>query len=90
MSSFLPSFISRIRKTIQSRILFTGNSGPKHLGRWTLHGCPSQINTKVDWSNEDHCGPCGERKMLYTSTTPTPTPTPTTTKHQSSTSSSSS
>lgn len=35
---------------------------PKHhtmLGRWNLCYKESVIKQKVDWANEDHCGPCG-------------------------------
>lgn len=28
------------------------------LGRWGINTCQNKINTKVDRSNEDHCGPC--------------------------------
>lgn len=30
------------------------------LGRWQLTQCSKQINHKIDLSNEDHCGPCGQ------------------------------
>lgn len=30
------------------------------LGRWTMETCPKKINNKIDLSNEDHCGPCGQ------------------------------
>jgi hypothetical protein len=33
---------------------------PKHLGRWKIDYCNNKINGKIDLSNEDHCGPCGE------------------------------
>jgi len=33
---------------------------PKHLGRWKIENCNSVINNKIDLSNEDHCGPCGQ------------------------------
>ena len=32
----------------------------KILGRWNIEYCDKKINHKVDWSNEDHCGPCGQ------------------------------
>ena len=32
------------------------------LGRWNLDECKTKINTKVDWANEDHCGPCGSKE----------------------------
>jgi hypothetical protein len=33
---------------------------PKHVGRWRIENCNTQINNKIDLSNEDHCGPCGQ------------------------------
>jgi hypothetical protein len=33
---------------------------PKPLGRWRIESCNSAMNNKVDLSNEDHCGPCGQ------------------------------
>jgi hypothetical protein len=33
---------------------------PKPLGRWRTEHCPTQMNKKIDLSNEDHCGPCGQ------------------------------
>ena len=33
---------------------------PKPVGRWRLENCNKQMDTKVDLSNEDHCGPCGQ------------------------------
>jgi hypothetical protein len=32
----------------------------KPLGRWRIEQCNTQINHKIDLSNEDHCGPCGQ------------------------------
>jgi len=32
----------------------------KVLGRWTIENCNKKINNKIDLSNEDHCGPCGQ------------------------------
>jgi len=32
----------------------------KPLGRWRIENCNTQINNKIDLSNEDHCGPCGQ------------------------------
>ena len=32
----------------------------KVLGRWNIENCNKKINNKIDLSNEDHCGPCGE------------------------------
>jgi len=30
------------------------------LGRWQVEKCNIKINNKIDLSNEDHCGPCGQ------------------------------
>lgn len=30
------------------------------LGRWNIEKCNKKINNKIDWANEDHCGPCGK------------------------------
>ena len=33
----------------------------KPLGRW--NNDYTQINKKIDFSNEDHCGPCGQNLL---------------------------
>ncbi len=33
---------------------------PKPLGRWRMEDCNKKMNNKIDLSNEDHCGPCGQ------------------------------
>jgi hypothetical protein len=33
---------------------------PKPTGRWKIEDCNKKMNYKVDLSNEDHCGPCGQ------------------------------
>ena len=33
---------------------------PKPVGRWRTENCKEQLNRKIDLSNEDHCGPCGQ------------------------------
>ena len=35
----------------------------KILGRWHLDDCNKKVNKKIDYSNEDHCGPCGQYKL---------------------------
>jgi len=32
----------------------------KVLGRWKIDYCDKVTKIKVDFSNEDHCGPCGQ------------------------------
>jgi hypothetical protein len=33
---------------------------PKPVGRWNIDYCNVKMNKKIDLSNEDHCGPCGQ------------------------------
>ena len=32
----------------------------KPVGRWRIEKTNKQLNMKIDLSNEDHCGPCGQ------------------------------
>ena len=32
----------------------------KILGRWNIEYCDVKMSKKIDLSNEDHCGPCGQ------------------------------
>lgn len=34
------------------------------LGRWRIQDCRRTQDTKVDWANEDHCGPCGKALVV--------------------------
>ena len=33
---------------------------PTPAGRWRIVNCNKQMNQRIDLSNEDHCGPCGQ------------------------------
>lgn len=33
---------------------------PKPTGRWGITYCDKKLNKRIDLSNEDHCGPCGQ------------------------------
>jgi hypothetical protein len=35
------------------------NKQTVQLGRWNIDYCSKKINRKIDLSNMDHCGPCG-------------------------------
>jgi hypothetical protein len=50
------SILNRIKQLIIKDI-------PKPLGRWNIEHCNKKINQKIDLSNEDHCGPCGQYIM---------------------------
>lgn len=48
---------------------FFVNEEKKILGRWSIEHCEKKLNNKIDLSNEDHCGPCGQYaldKMCHT------------------------
>jgi hypothetical protein len=34
------------------------------MGRWNTENCNIKINKKIDFSNEDHCGPCGNYELF--------------------------
>jgi hypothetical protein len=38
----------------------------KILGRWNIENCNKKMNHKIDLSNEDHCGPCGQYLLTKT------------------------
>lgn len=40
------------------------------LGRWTIEACPVKMDHKIDLSNEDHCGPCGQYVLTKTRDVP--------------------
>jgi len=44
-------------KTIIQKFVYTDK---KVLGRWNIEYCQKKMNKKIDLSNEDHCGPCGQ------------------------------
>ena len=39
---------------------------PITLGRWTTLHCEKQTKRRIDWSNHDHCGPCGKEQVNIT------------------------
>lgn len=47
-------------KSIIDKIRLLTKKEYKPLGRWNLDYCNKKLNKKIDLSNEDHCGPCGQ------------------------------
>ena len=45
-------------KTILKK--FVQKELPKPVGRWSIEECNVKMINRVDLSNEDHCGPCGQ------------------------------
>ena len=33
---------------------------PTPVGRWRVEHCEIRLDKRIDMSNEDHCGPCGQ------------------------------
>uniref|UniRef100_A0A6C0DV81 Uncharacterized protein n=1 Tax=viral metagenome TaxID=1070528 RepID=A0A6C0DV81_9ZZZZ len=54
----------RYLKTILNR--FLPKQVPKPMGRWGNEKCHVKVDQKIDLSNEDHCGPCGQYALLKT------------------------
>jgi hypothetical protein len=57
---FIKNFIKSFIKKIMPKEL------PKPLGRWNIDYCNTKMNQKIDLSNEDHCGPCGQYAITKT------------------------
>lgn len=50
---FLTTFFASVIQRFKADTL-------KPLGRWNIDYCTKKLNKKIDLSNEDHCGPCGQ------------------------------
>jgi hypothetical protein len=50
--------------TIIKNLFIKTSSKPLPLGRWKVETCNIKVNNKIDLSNEDHCGPCGEYEII--------------------------
>jgi hypothetical protein len=48
--NFLTTIIQKLKPQVISR----------PLGRWRIEHSKVLMNHKIDLSNEDHCGPCGQ------------------------------
>ena len=46
-------FITFIKRILSKEI-------QRPIGRWRIEQCNKKTNNKIDLSNEDHCGPCGQ------------------------------
>jgi len=55
------SLINHIMKFLMNLLnKLTPKEVPKPVGRWSIEQCNTKMNNRVDLSNEDHCGPCGQ------------------------------
>ena len=55
-------YITTIIKKIFPKLLL--KELPIPVGRWKIENCNAKMNHKVDLSNEDHCGPCGQYALI--------------------------
>ena len=60
--TFVPTLLSKLRQE------------HKPMGRWNLEQSAKKMKNKVDLSNEDHCGPCGQYALQKLQTVPSPAP----------------
>lgn len=49
-------FLNKITQSFTKKL----DNVDKPLGRWNIEYCSKKLDTKIDMSNEDHCGPCGQ------------------------------
>ena len=47
-------------KFIMNMFKKIGNGPKPILGRWNIEYYKKKLDKKIDLSNEDHCGPCGQ------------------------------
>jgi hypothetical protein len=52
-SIYYMNFLKIIRRLLPKE-------SPKPVGRWNIDNCNKKTDAKIDLSNEDHCGPCGQ------------------------------
>lgn len=63
MESISKVNITFIMKTIVSfvkKLIIPKPFTKPPLGRWRIETCDKKLKNKIDLSNEDHCGPCGQ------------------------------
>jgi hypothetical protein len=56
-----------MRRFVQRLTNFLPRTVQKPLGRWSYETCHARLAQKIDLSNEDHCGPCGQYAPTKTS-----------------------
>lgn len=61
--------IKSIQKFVQKIIQ---KESPKPMGRWKIDYCNKNLDKKIDLSNEDHCGPCGQYAITKNELEPEP------------------
>ena len=57
-NKYMQNFVKKFVKKENNRL----------LGRWNIDYCDKKMNNKIDLSNEDHCGPCGQYILNKTKT----------------------
>lgn len=53
----------RYLKELNKIIKLMKNNQRTNLGRWNIENCNVKTNRKIDFANEDHCGPCGNNLL---------------------------
>ena len=60
---YLTNIIKNIKTIIEKQM---PKEIPKPMGRWSIEDCNKKMNNKIDLSNEEHCGPCGQYALTKT------------------------
>jgi hypothetical protein len=64
---YLTNIIKNIKTIIEKQM---PKEIPKPMGRWSIEDCNKKTDNKIDLSNEDHCGPCGQYALSKTEIKP--------------------
>jgi hypothetical protein len=63
---FLPKDKKVFKDLRSPKDVVNPQSSAMKMGRWNIDYCQKKTNHKIDWSNEDHCGPCGQHALVDT------------------------
>jgi hypothetical protein len=53
-------FVTLLQRLTNPFYHYTKTTNIAPLGRWNIDYCNKKVDKKIDLSNEDHCGPCGQ------------------------------
>lgn len=59
---YIKTIVKSVVKNVINKII--PKELPKPVGRWSIEECNVKMNGRVDLSNEDHCGPCGQYALV--------------------------
>lgn len=59
---YIVNILKRVISSVESigGLVKPSKDLPNPVGRWGIEKCDIKMNHKIELSNEDHCGPCGQ------------------------------